>query len=71
MVVSLEPVQGATGYIVSANGNPDLSIETRLAYSPFIVLDDADLGKVSDLTIATMDNDGQLGVPGPLPVIER
>jgi beta-galactosidase len=71
IVIALDPVSGATGYIVSARDKAGLSVETRLAYSAFINLESAALRDASDLTIATLDNDGKAGVAVPLPVVGK
>jgi len=69
IVVALDPVPGSTGYVVSARDKAGLSVETRLAYSPFVTLDNVALRDASQFTIATVDNDGKIGTAAPLRVV--
>lgn len=70
VVVAVDPVPGATGYVVTnTNLNNAGTFTTRLAYSPFITLTSEDLIGATNLSIATIDNDGKVGAAISLPVI--
>ncbi|ODP36572.1 hypothetical protein BFL28_04440 [Sphingomonas turrisvirgatae] len=69
IVVAFDPLPGATSYVIRARGKGGVSVKTRLAYSPFVTIENVELRNASGLTIATVDNEGKLGVAAPLPIV--
>ncbi|MBU2887744.1 beta galactosidase jelly roll domain-containing protein [Gilvimarinus agarilyticus] len=63
LLIQLTPVRSATGYRIEATSQDGetLTMDSSLAYSPYITVDGAQWKNVNDLRIATLNEQGQLG----------